>query len=188
MINRDIIPVCKSWKRKERNEKILLFLCACAVVLLGYSCPREKPKVECLPSHSIIDVSQNFTWNRMVSYFKRHGSCTPQLMATAVMETKRPTLMAAIAVKESGGNLKALGDHKKSKGAFQVQPKHWKALLHEKRVSKDAITQALDSERILDALLAENNGNMRKALNAYNGDTIKKKYANKILAELQNCP
>lgn len=205
MINRDIIPVCKAWKRKERIERIILGLCVLALMLIAYSCSYDK-KVECLSSHNttvgkILDLSGKHIienqidccecHNRYMSmslYFKRHGSSTPQLMATAVMETKRPKLMAAIAVKESGGNLKALGDHKRSKGAFQVQAKHWKAFLHEKKVSKDAITQALDSERILDALLIESNGDMKIALNAYNGDYTRKKYAEKILAELQNIP
>jgi hypothetical protein len=90
--------------------------------------------------------------------------------------------MAAIAVRESGANPKAVGDGGKSRGSFQVQARHWG------RVSKDPVEQALQSERILEELLADNKGNLKKALNAYNGDTRRKVYAQNILNELQNIP
>lgn len=188
MINRDIIPVIKNWKRKQLIKDSVICLFVIGMIFVAYSCSKEKD-VKCLPSHPAKVIGSNSQrWHRFVAYFIKKGSRTPELMATAVLETKRPKLMAAIAVKESRGNLRALGDGKKSKGAFQVQAKHWKNLLHEKKVSRDAITQALDSERILEALLEENNGNIKKALNAYNGDRTKKVYAKNILAELANIP
>lgn len=75
--------------------------------------------------------------------FKTNGSTHPEAMAKAVLATKKPKLMAAIAIKESNGNPNAVGDSGASKGAFQVQSKHWGP------VPTNAVDQALQSERIL---------------------------------------
>lgn len=97
-------------------------------------------------------------------FFRRHGSPVPEQMAVAVTATKRPALMAAIAVKESNGTPTAIGDNGDSKGAFQVQEKHWGP------VSDSPVQQALQAERILEALV-ESRGNLRRGLTHYNGGT-----------------
>lgn len=54
------------------------------------------------------------------NFFRKHGSPAPEKMAVAVSKTKRPALMAALAVRESNGNPAAVGDGGKARGAFQV--------------------------------------------------------------------
>lgn len=95
--------------------------------------------------------------------FKASGSTQPEVMAKAVLATKKPRLMAAIAIKESNGNPGAIGDNGASKGAFQVQSKHWGV------VPNDAIKQALQSERILEELSRASRGRLRCTLAMYNG-------------------
>ena len=172
----------KRWRKKPKYGRvaILLILFAVVLIVVGHDFSYRETMQNCTGCH-----------NRQMSmsqFFKRKGSPDPQRMATAVLETRRPRLMAAIAVRESNGNPKAVGDGGRSRGSFQVQAKHWKPLLHEKKVSKDPVIQALDSERIIDDLIAANNGNLKKALNAYNGDTKKKVYAKNILADLEFIP
>lgn len=85
---------------------------------------------------------------RMMKVFKQHGSDQPEAMAVAVCKTKRPLLMAAMAIKESNGRPKAVGDRGASKGAWQVQEKHWD------KVPSTATEQALQAEKILEELVA----------------------------------
>ena len=111
--------------------------------------------------------------------FKQNGSTEPKIMAKAVLATKKPKLMTAIAIKESNGNPKAVGDGGASKGAFQVQAKHWG------HVSNDPIKQAIQSEAILDELLIASRGRLRCALAKYNGGNNPPKaayqYADKVI-------
>ena len=120
-----------------------------------------------------------------VNFFKKHNSPVPEQMAMAVTATKRPALMAAIAVVESNGDPKAVGDKGKSKGAFQVQEKHWG------EVSSDPVKQALHAERILEELLSSRralwpgNSRLRVALARYNGGErpprVSYRYADKVM-------
>jgi len=115
-------------------------------------------------------------------YFERKGSKNPEEMAIAVMKTKSPRLLAAMAVVETDGNsdVRKRGYKKRHDGAFQVNHKHWGP------VPLDATGQALQVERILDELVADKK-NIKVALNYYGGDT-RGKYANIILKELQEVP
>jgi hypothetical protein len=178
----------KAWKQKHYKVEIksvtfLVVLLVVALIIAGHDFafnePVPQPKIEMLKSHGSV---LNPRHAALSAFFASKGSPDPQRMATAVLGTKRPRLMAAIAVRESGANPKAVGDGGKSRGSFQVQARHWG------RVSKDPVEQALQSERILEELLADNKGNLKKALNAYNGDTRRKVYAQNILNELQNIP
>lgn len=115
------------------------------------------------------------------AFFARHGSPEPEQMAVAVTQTKRPELrpvLAAVAVKESNADPKAVGDGGASKGAFQVQEKHWG------KVPSDAIDQALQAERILEALV-ESRGSLRRGLVAYNGGhpapRVSYRYADRVI-------
>lgn len=101
---------------------------------------------------------------KLASIFAYHGSTDPMVMAIAVRKTKNPPLMAAIAIKESNASPKAIGDNGDSKGAFQVQEKHWG------EVPTTATEQALQAEKILDELVASSpRGNLRSGLAKYNG-------------------
>ena len=104
-------------------------------------------------------------------------------LATACLETHSPRLMAAIAIKEGATITSRKGGYKKQyQGAWQVNPK-----IHG-YVSHDATMQALQAECILEDLVKENKGNIKKALNQYGGDITKRKYADNIIKELQNIP
>lgn len=184
----DLMYNDKRWRKKFNLKKELLKCSILVTLLIGiaYSLPyHEEPALlkdpsSCKGCHNRHDA--------MSRYFESKGSPDPQRMATAVLETNRPRLMASIAVRESQGNPKAVGDGGKSKGAFQCQTKHWAKLMHEGKVSKDPVVQALDSERILEEFIAANNGDLKKALNGYNGDLTKKVYAKNILKEAKNIP
>lgn len=96
--------------------------------------------------------------------FAKNGSSHPIEMGLAVCKTKNPPLMAALAIKESNGRPKAIGDSGLSKGAFQVQEKHWG------KVPNTATEQALQAEKIIDELVASSpRGNLRSGLAKYNG-------------------
>jgi len=179
-------------KRWQRKRKTLFELYKCAflivvIILIAYSLPyHEKPaQYKDAAATCAVACHRHVALSR---FFESKGSPDPRRMATAVLETNRPRLMASIAIRESHGNPKAVGDGGRSKGAFQTQPRHWSKLMHEKKVSKDPVIQALDSERILDDLLVENNGNMKKALSAYNGERTRKVYAQNILKDLEMVP
>jgi len=125
------------------------------------------------------DVSQFETYSL---FYKHHGSPVPNVMAQAIIEVKpknRPKV-AAISIKESHGTPWAVGDKGKSKGAWQVQEKHWG------KVPLTAVEQALQAERILEELVASvPQGDLRCALAKYNGGTtppkVSWKYADRII-------
>lgn len=105
----------------------------------------------------------------LASWFAGKGSPKPLEMAIAVSKTKDPALFAALAIAESTGNPSATGDGGRSKGAFQVQEKHWGP------VPETATEQALQAEKILEDLLQDSSlrddrrGSLRYALARYNG-------------------
>lgn len=111
-----------------------------------------------------------------IKVFKKYGSPEPEAMACAVTKTKNPKLMTAIAVVESNGNHRAVGDSGASRGAFQVQAKHWG------EVPITATEQAQQAERILEELVASSRGRLRSGLAKYNGKGQQaKRYADKVL-------
>ena len=178
----------KKWKRKPKYGKavIVLALFALIVTLFGYDLSHHEQELCFKKSCSTSGCHDRHM--SMTRFFESKGSPQPERMATAVLQTKRPRMMAKIAIRESGGDPKAVGDKGKSKTAFQMQEKHWYKLMHEGKASSDPVIQALDSERIIEDLIVANNGNLRKALNAYNGDVTKRTYAKNILAGLEKIP
>lgn len=112
--------------------------------------------------------------------FVEYGSPVPKQMTQAVNATKRPTLMAAIALQESDGTPWAKGKAGE-KGAFQVMEKDWGL------VSQNPVDQAMQAEKILDELLEASKGDVRKALSMYNGGSRppKKsyKYADSVITK-----
>lgn len=117
------------------------------------------------------------THAKMTEYFKSAGSPVPAKMATAVLMTPRPRLMAAVAAVESGGNpnIRRGGWKGKYSGSFQVD-----SALHGK-VSPDPIKQAAQAEKLLSELIAEHG--LQRGLSRYGGDSTDK-YCRKVLAEL----
>ena len=118
----------------------------------------------CLPEET-VEASPTFTkHDSFVTYFKAWNSPVPEVMAHSVMQTKRPALMAAIAVKESNATPWAVGDSGRSKGAFQVQEQHWGV------VPINPVEQALQAEKILEDLMRDGRrGKLRQILARYNG-------------------
>lgn len=118
---------------------------------------------------------------KMTEYFHKAGSKTPDHMAEAVLATRSPRLLAAIAKVETGGNthIRRAGYRKQHDGSFQVNPKHWG------KVPYDAIGQAKQAEQILVELTEEYP--IKTALSKYGGDSTNK-YQKRILAELSRVP
>lgn len=146
------------------------FTALLAVAIL-HSC--EKPKKISYASHFRPDEIS------MIANLHRLRVKQPIEIGIAVCKTKNPKLMAAIAIKESYGDSKAIGDNGDSKGAFQVQEKHWS------RVPSTATEQALQAEKILEELVASSRGRLRSGLERYNtgrvGTKAGKRYATDVL-------
>lgn len=152
-----------------------------ALILGGYSAAYQYDHVERFDNEKTVYVAPTPQQIALTDYFQRKGSPHPERMATAVLETKKPRLLAAIASVESGGKETAKNRKSGAKGAFQVKERHWG------RVKHDAVEQALQADRILDDLYDESDGNLKRTLNKYGGDT-RGHYAKMVLAELQNVP
>lgn len=180
MIMRDVkngipFPTKKSFKKDLLQMVALTGLGAAALVIFTECQP--KPKLtECMGCHRKAAYT---------AYFQKAGSKSPQEMAEAVLATKNPRLMAAIAKIETGGNphIRNTGYKKRHDGAFQIASKH-----HGK-VSHDVVEQALQAEMVLVGMLSEEKS-IIPALNAYAGHTDKKRgrYAYNVLAELSQVP
>lgn len=168
---------------QEKPTSYMIYITCCLIAGLLFmvaairSCnPNTEPiavKRECSSCHNRQMV--------MTQYFKRNGSKTPEEMANAVLRTRNPKLLAAVAVVETGGTstLRSTGYKNRHHGAFQVNPKHWG------EVPKDAVGQALQAERILEELT--DTMPIKKALSLYGGDSTSK-YQRKVLAELVRVP
>ena len=117
----------------------------------------------------------------MVEFFRKAGSQTPEQMAEAVLATKSPRLLAAVAKVESGGNphIRKGGYKGRHAGAFQVNGR-----IHG-RVSHDPVQQALQAESILSELTETMP--IKQALSVYGGDSSSR-YQRQVLAELVRVP
>lgn len=124
-------------------------------------------------------------FHQQVAFFDRNGSSSPTVMARAVKAVQpdnRP-LVAAVAVVESNGHPQAVGDGGRSRGAWQVQARHWG------EVPRDAAAQALQAEQILMELVAAVEQRevlrWRTALARYNGGVsppgVSYYYADRVL-------
>lgn len=132
---------------------------------------------DCRQCHSRV---KTFT-----DYFRKMGSKAPEAMAEAVVATKNPRLMAAIAKVETQGNpqVRRTGYKKQHDGAWQVNRKAWG------RVPLDVTEQALQAELVLKTHVEEEK-DFIKGLNAYGGESNKRhgRYAKLILSELTEVP
>ena len=179
MINRDV----KDYGRGNYSAALEVFTTVAIVSVIGlvfYQLkfhPSNNGQLDCQKCHSRELQKQS----KLAAYFKKNGSKTPEEMADAVLRTKNPRLLAAVARIETNGNpaKRGAGYLKKHDGAFQVNSKHWG------KVSHDPIEQALQAEAILTELTHEKG--LVAGLNAYGGDT-RGKYAKMILAELVSVP
>jgi hypothetical protein len=165
------------WYNTEMEKpRSVVFMSAVTVAILaagGVSlirCTPEKKPAAAYKAHYTLQ-EQHY-----IQVFKLHGSPEPEVMACAVTNTKKPKLMAAMAIIESNGNTKAVGDSGQSKGAYQVQAKHWG------EVPATATEQAQQAERILEELVQSSRGRLRSGLTKYNGKGRKaRQYADRVL-------
>lgn len=120
--------------------------------------------------------------HRFIDYFTQAGNKHPIKMANAVLATKKPRLLAAVAVageKNTPYTVRKGGYKKQHAGAWQANPKYWGKVPH------DPVGQALQAERILEELTESKP--IRTALSIYGGDSSSN-YANRVLKELQEVP
>ena len=156
---------------------IIIALAICLILMIAKGCDRE-PMPAVIKSACVCCHNKT---GQMVAYFKRNGSKSPEEMANAVLRTKSPRLLSAIAVVVSGGNhsVRKSGYKKRHDGAFQVNKKYWG------KVPYDAAGQALQAEAILTELTATMP--IKKALSLYGGDSTDR-YQKRVLAELVRVP
>ena len=154
----------QSWytvPEEKKSEQALPLKTAVRLLVLLFS---GMLLYKCLAVHPVTPATPTLTHHdTLQTFFKAHGSPVPSVMASAVLQTRNPNLMAAIAVKESNGTPWAVGDGGKSRGAFQVQSR-----FHGK-VSGDPAKQALQAEKILEELVRASKGRFRRGLALYNG-------------------
>ncbi|NTV50958.1 MAG: lytic transglycosylase domain-containing protein [Geobacteraceae bacterium] len=119
---------------------------------------------------------------QLAEFYARQGSPAAVEMARATAQAKRPRLMAAIAAVESNGSPKAIGKAGE-RGAWQVMP------FFHGDVPADPAGQMMQSEQLLDELLDQHGGNIKRAVKAYNGDGVKADaYSRRVLAMLAEVP
>lgn len=167
--------------RKPRYSSKVPYL-----VLLGVSVIVATAVVQChKPQPTKTDSQCTSCHNRhaqMITYFAKAGNPTPEEMATAVLATKSPRLLAAMAVageKNTHYKTRRGGYKKQHAGAWQVNPRYWGP------VPFDPVGQALKTEDILKDLTKDQP--IEKALAVYGGDSTAM-YSNRVLAELVNVP
>lgn len=170
------------WQRIKTKPAYKILLGVVMGVMIAHSCTKEEASLK----NSSIDFSAQKMRSllkfdpmesRLLKFFSASASPSPNAMTQAVLATSRPMLMAPIAKKESRGNPKAVGDRGESRGAFQVQSKHWG------KVPSHPTKQAQQSEWILNELLAET-GSLPVAVSRYNGTgSAAKRYVREITRE-----
>lgn len=174
------VPYCKVKKHSKLWHVAIVLI----TVIIGYCVaansdnPEETQRPHVVYHHSYLDSNRDFTL-----YFLKSGSKTPQQMAEAVLHTKSPRLLAAMATIETNGNhaVRNTGYKKRHHGAWQVNPKYWG------KVSKNPVEQAKQAEIILEDLAKASNNDINSTLAKYGGDSTNS-YAKRTLAELVNVP
>lgn len=102
---------------------------------------------------------------RIESFVRRHGSvagCRAAQMAELLSRHRHGAILAAIAARESGFDIRARGRAGEI-GAYQVRPQFWG------EPGETFEDQTKKAGRILNGLLTEANGNLAVALERYNG-------------------
>lgn len=170
-------------KYKENDVFLCLFLILFGVyiginayVLNECYTIKSQIQLDCRECHKRVAFSR---------YFESKGNPTPEQMAEAVLSTKSPRLLAAIATKGEHNSpfwVRKGGYKGRHAGAWQMSKGNEKAY---GPVPYDAVGQALQAEKLLVDLT--NEMPIEKALNQYGGDSTNK-YSNRVLAEIINVP
>ena len=184
LINRDMKHVCS--EKRDVFDLLVYCVAGLALTFATVCICTTAPKLFAAHTQAPCTMCHNAQFHnkeKLSSYFKRKGSPEPEVMADAVLRTKNPRLLAAVATCETGGNhrVRSRGYKSRHDGAFQVNPRDWG------KVSPNAADQALQAEAILKELVVEKGG-IVAGLNAYGGDSKRKVYAKNILSELAGVP
>lgn len=127
--------------------------------------------------HKIIN--QRTELSKRIETFARNNGADEDMaaeMAELLSTLENGKVLAAIAAKESGFNVRAKGKVGEI-GAYQVRPQFWG---HPGETFK---SQTEKTNQILEELLSTCNGNLESALEKYNGRGEKsKRYASSVLA------
>ncbi|MDD2309706.1 MAG: lytic transglycosylase domain-containing protein [Desulfuromonadaceae bacterium] len=115
-------------------------------------------KVRTVKYSDVFDIVHE----QRVKFAAVHGVADPAALVAAVRHSAMANLLISVAIEESRGDPVAVGSAGEQ-GAWQVIASDWGS------VPKDMIGQAIQAERIIRALLADANGDKRKALARYNG-------------------
>lgn len=171
----------------KRNSANIAFVCFFGMIgfALGLACLGlyNSYKVKAVENKPVEKQPACFKCHQkqmLTGYFKRNKVLDPEKMADAVIATRSPRLMAAIAV---GGERKTphtarnTGYKGRYSGAWQTHPMWGK-------VTKDVTQQALIAEFALETHVIDQK-DIIKGLNAYGGESNKKrgKYAYNVLNE-----
>lgn len=165
---------------------VLLIISIGSVLILMRNCsPEPQPMGHPKPTVMKADCLSSECHSRkmaMTNYFEKAGNPHPEEMADAVLATKKPKLLAAIAVKgefNTPYTVRKAGWKRRHSGAWQVSEQDWG------KVPYSPKEQALQAENILDELT--DTRPLKQALNKYGGDSTDA-YSQRVLAELQRVP
>ena len=165
------------YRKEKKKHGVALILALAGLIATGYSMTYNDTKK---PATAQIQCTQCHNRQQaMTNYFRKSGNPTPEEMAMAVLKTKSPRLLAAVAVageKNTHYKERAGGYKRQHAGAWQVNKKYWG------KVPVKPVDQALQAESILTELTQTMP--IKKALNYYGGDTSGD-YSRRVLAELQ---
>ena len=170
--------------RRPRNKHTWLQVAIYCVIFAGLMVVAGQSTTPPTPQPAVCHTACSGCHNPMSNYFRKAGSKTPEQMAEAVLATRNPRLLAAIHVageKCTPHTVRHGGYRHRYAGAWQVDARHWGP------VSRDVTEQALQAELVITSLAQEHRGDIRRALNAYGGDSSGR-YARVVLAELERTP
>lgn len=184
---KEVVTNILTYKRKTTRTRNIIVIAISIIlamwIVAGLSqCVQYR---QATPTNNKCVNCHNYTM-AMTEYFKINGNKTPEEMAIAVLATKNPRLLAAIAVKGEKNTpytVRKGGWKKQHAGAWQMNQR-----LHKKAygvVPTDPIGQALQAEKYLVDLSKE--FPIEKVLSQYGGDSTDK-YANRVLAEILHVP
>lgn len=141
----------------------------------------QEAKTKYVDVAKIEEVLVNRKVDKLTAKIAKHIEKTdypgdPLTLAKKIRQTKHPKTLTAILTVESNGKPAAIGKVGE-KGLYQVRPE-----IHGP-VSSDPLAQTDQAARILEDLVAENDGDLRKAIQRYNGSGKKsRKYASQVSA------
>ena len=174
-------PVIKDPARREKVRAA--FVGAMIICAFGFAGSVEFNSIQATKTAEqneqrvvVVEEALSVAEVQLAEFFERQGSPAPVEMGKAVAKRKRPRLLAAVAAVESNGNPAAVGKAGEVT-AWQIIEKEWGSA----GVTTEAHSKK--AEDILEELIRQNNGNLRAALSAYNGDRSGR-YAAKVMKKV----